>query len=128
MAWICLVNSIIELEPDDFWVKPLRNKLIKDIFIKTLRTKRKLVNIYKAIDIKSFSKAIYFADRHLRNESLIHFHPRTLRMKRVALLSLLAFEDAEKFYLEALKCYKFGWVYLGYVKSLLKQNRIEETR
>lgn len=123
-----LVNSIIELEPDDFWVKPLRPKSVQSRFVETLKTKQELFNIYKAIDNKAFSKAIYFADRHLTNVRLIHLHPRILRMKGESLLSLCAFEDAETFYLDVLKLYKYGWVYLGYVKSLLKQNRIDEIR
>jgi DNA-binding response OmpR family regulator len=121
-----LVNSIIELEPDDFWVKPLRSKSVQQRFIETLKTKRELFNIYNAIDNQSFSKAIYFADRHLLNEQLVKLHPRILRMKGEALLSLCAFEDAEIFYVEVLKRYKYGWVYIGYVKSLLKQNRLAE--
>jgi tetratricopeptide (TPR) repeat protein len=121
-----LVNSIVELQPDDFWVKPLAPKTVQQRLIHTLQTKKQLFNMYRATDIKSFSKVIYFADRHLVNQSLHKYHPNILRMKGEAYLSLLEFETAESFFKSLLKTYTYAWVYLGYVKSLLKQGRINE--
>ena len=47
-------------------------------------------------------------------------------MKGEALLSLLEFKEAEVFFKELLDTYKYAWVYIGYVQSLLKQGRIDE--
>jgi len=121
-----LVNSIVELQPDDFWVKPLAPKQVQKRLIHTLQTKKQLFNMYRAIDTKSFSNVIYYADRHLVNENLQKFHPNILRMKGEAYLSLLEFETAEDFFQGLLKTYTYAWVYLGYVRSLLKQGRIDE--
>ena len=121
-----LVNSIVELQPDDFWVKPLAPRNVKERLIHTLQTKKQLFNMYRASDTKSFSKVIYFADRHLANERLHNFHSNISRMKGEAYLSLLEFETAEDFYKGLMKTYTYAWVYLGYVKSLLKQGRIED--
>lgn len=121
-----LVNSIIELQPDDFWVKPLSPKHVQERLKYTLQIKNKLFNIYQAIDKSDFSKAIYFAERHLLNEQLSKYHPNILRMKGEALLRILEFSEAESFYQALLREYKHAWVYLGYVKSLLKQDRIAE--
>lgn len=121
-----IVNSIIELQPDDFWVKPLVPKQVQERLIHTLKVKGKIFNLYQAIDRKQYSKVIYYADRHLLNKELKPFHVNILRMRGEALLSLLEFKEAEAFYKELLNTYKFSWVYLGYVKSLLKQGRISE--
>lgn len=121
-----LVNSIIELEPDDFWVKPLLATSIKSRLTETLKVKKKLFNIYMAMDNRAFSKAIYYADRHLLNADLGQFNANILRMKGECLLGLCEFNEAETFYQELLTQYQYGWVYLGYVKSLLKQERIAE--
>lgn len=121
-----LVNSIIELQPDDFWVKPLQVKKVKERLLHTLNVKNKLFNIYQAIDKKEFSKVIYYADRHLLNKNLAPFHANILRMKGEALLSLIELKEAEVFFKDLLETYKYAWVYLGYVKSLLKQGRIDE--
>jgi tetratricopeptide (TPR) repeat protein len=121
-----LVNSIVELQPDDFWVKPLAPKKVKERLIHTLQVKKQLFNMYRSIDTKSFAKVIYFADRYLANENLHHFHSNISRMKGEAYLNLLEFETAESFYKGLMKTYTYAWVYLGYVKSLLKQGRINE--
>lgn len=121
-----LVNSIIELQPDDFWVKPLQPKKVQDRLKQTLKIKNKLYNLYSSIDEREFSKVVYYADRHLLNKELASLHPNITRMKGEALLSLFEFKEAEVFFKDLLDTYKYAWVYIGYVKSLLKQGRIEE--
>lgn len=123
-----LVNSIIELQPDDFWTKPLAIKKVQTRLTATLKVKQVLFNIYSAIDKKAYAKAIYFADRHLLNDKLASFHPNINRMKGDALLQLLEFQEAEAFYKKLFSQYQYSWVYLGYAKALLKQGRIEEIR
>ena len=123
-----LVNSIIELQPDDFWTKPLAIKKVRTRLISTLKIKQVLFNINSAIDKKAYAKAIYFADRHLKNEKLAHFYPNINRIKGESYISLLEFEEAEVFYQELLKKYPYSWVYLGYAKALLKQGRLDEIR
>ncbi|MEW6990663.1 response regulator [Colwelliaceae bacterium 6441] len=121
-----LVNSIIELQPDDFWVKPLQPKKVQDRLQQTLKVKNELFNLYKSMDEREFSKVIYYADRHLLNKKLAPLHANIMRMKGDALLNLLEFKEAEVFYKNLLDDYKYAWVYIGYVKSLLKQGRIDE--
>ncbi len=121
-----LVNSIVELQPDDFWAKPLTPKHVQQRLISTLETKKQLFNLYQAIDNKEFSKVIYYADRHLLDKSLAKYFPNLFRMKGEAYLSLREFKEAEGFFKSLLKTYQYSWVYLGYVKALLKQGRIEE--
>tara|TARA_R110000744_G_scaffold16472_7_gene45378 strand:+ start:9979 stop:11628 length:1650 start_codon:yes stop_codon:yes gene_type:complete len=121
-----LVNSIIELQPDDFWTKPLAINKVRTRFIAILKVKQVLFNINSAIDKKAYAKAIYFADRHLKNEKLAHFHPNINRIKGESYLALRDFEEAEKFYSQLFKQYKYSWVYLGYAKALLKQGRLDE--
>ena len=122
----CLVNSIIELQPDDFWVKPLLSKTVQTRLKHTLELKKALFNIYYSIDKREFSKAIYYADRHLLNKNLSSLHGNIQRMKGEALLSLLEFKEAEIFFKALLTDYKYSWVYIGYAKALLKQGRMNE--
>ena len=123
-----LVNSIIELQPDDFWTKPLAVNKVRTRLISILKIKQVLFNINNAIDKKSFSKALYFADRHLQSEILAHYHPYINRIKGESYLALLEFEEAENFYRQLLSQYQYSWVYLGYAKALLKQGRLDEIR
>ncbi|GAA5143525.1 response regulator [Thalassotalea piscium] len=123
-----LVNAIIELDPDDFWAKPLVPKLVQDRLVHTLKVKQQLFNIYYTLDQREYSKAIYFADRCLADQSLIKYKAHILRMKGEALLKLLEYSEAEIFYKGVLKEFRYGWVYIGYVQSLLKQGRIDEIK
>ena len=121
-----LVNSIVELQPDDFWVKPLSASNVKKRLTYALQIKRKLFNIYQAVDNKNASKAIYYADRYLLDTSLEKYFPSILRMKGDSFIQLREFGEAERFFNELLVSYQYSWVYLGYVKALLKQGRIAE--
>ncbi|ARD44597.1 response regulator [Colwellia sp. PAMC 21821] len=121
-----LVNSIIELQPDDFWTKPLAINKVRTRFIAILKIKQVLFNINSAIDKKSYAKALYYADRHLNNETLAQYHPNINRIKGESYLALRDFAEAEKFYSQLFKQYKYSWVYLGYAKALLKQGRLDE--
>ena len=85
-----------------------------------------LFNINNAIDKKSYAKALYFAERHLKNEKLAFYHPNINRIIGESYLALREFAEAEKFYFQLFKQYKYSWVYLGYAKALLKQGRLEE--
>jgi len=121
-----LVNSIVELQPDDFWVKPLSPGLVHKRLLHTIEVKKKIFALYYSVDSKKYSKVIYYADRYLKDPSFAKYKPNILRMKGEAYLSLLEYKEAEAFYKELMEKYSFSWVYAGYVKSLLKQNRIEE--
>lgn len=121
-----LVNSIVELQPDDFWVKPLIPKKVQERLALTLKIKQTLFNMYQAIDHAKYSKAIYYAERHLLNHKLIKLHPNIIRMKGECLLHLMEFKEAELLFKELMGKYKYAWVYLGYIRALLKQGRIGE--
>lgn len=121
-----LVNSIAELQPDDFWVKPLNPKTVQERFHQTLSIKQQLFNVFEAIDNKNHAKAIYYIERHLLNNSLKAFHSNLVRIKGESLLSLKEYEEAEIYFRDLLETKQKPWVYLGFIKALLKQNKIDE--
>lgn len=121
-----LVNGIVELQPDDFWVKPLSPKSIKERLAYILEVKKTLFNVYEAFDKNEYSKAIYYVERHLLNNKLHKYHLNLMRMKGDSLLNLREFTEAETFYEALLELHKYSWMYVGYAKSLIKQNKIDE--
>ena len=123
-----LVNSIVELQPDDFWVKPLSSKHVQNRLPVVLEIKRTLFNVYNAIDRQDYSKAIYYAERHLLTPALTKYHLQMKRLKGECLLQLREFVDAAAFYDDLLRTHKVSWVYLGYIKALLQQDKIDEIR
>ncbi len=121
-----LVNSIVELQPDDFWVKPLNSKHVQNRLPLALEVKRTLFNVYQAIERQDHSKAIYFAERHLLNPALAKYHLQMRRLKGECLLQLREFADAANYYDNLLQTHKVSWAYLGYIKALLQQDKLAE--
>jgi tetratricopeptide (TPR) repeat protein len=114
------------LQPDDFWVKPLLPKTVIARIKYTLDIKKHLFSLYKSIDLKEPSKVIYYAERFLLDTTLAKYHPNIQRMKGEAFINLLEFKEAEIFFKGLQSKYRYAWVYLGYVKALLKQGKMEE--
>jgi DNA-binding response OmpR family regulator len=121
-----LVNSIVELQPDDFWVKPLLPKTVIERIKYTLDIKKHLITLYKAIAEGEHSKVIYYAERFLLDNTLSKYHANIQRMKGEALINLLEYKAAEVFFKELQSQYGYAWVSLGYVKALLKQNKMDD--
>lgn len=121
-----LVNSVTELQPDDFWAKPLTIKLVQERLTKVLQIKSKLANVFQCIDQRNFGKAIYYIDRHIKNADVKRYHQYLLKLRGESLISLFEFEEAESYYRNLIDKYKYSWVYLGYVRSLLKQNKMDD--
>jgi tetratricopeptide (TPR) repeat protein len=123
-----LVNSIVELQPDDFWVKPLNIKHVQSRLPLALDIKRTLFNVYQAIDRQDYSKAMYYAERHLLNPALSKHHLQMKRLIGECLLNLREFTDAARYYETLLQSHKVSWAYLGYIKALLQQDKLEEIK
>ncbi|QOL24879.1 response regulator [Thalassotalea sp. LPB0316] len=121
-----LVNSIVELQPDDFWSKPLNKAKVVERLTKTINIKKKLFNIYLAYDLNRYAKAIYFADRLLLDDSLKPYHLNVCRLKGQAYLKLREFKEAEQFFKILLNQCQHSWVYIGFVNALLQQNKIAD--
>jgi tetratricopeptide (TPR) repeat protein len=121
-----LVNSIVELQPDDFWAKPLNIKQVQSRLPLALEVKRKLFNVYQAIDRQDYSKAIYYAERHLLNPAMNKYHLQMKRLIGDCLLNLREFADAAQYFEKLLQHHKVSWAYLGYMKALLQQDKLEE--
>lgn len=119
-----LVNSIVELQPDDFWVKPLDTGRVKKRLPQVLNVKRTLFDVFEAIDLKKFSKAIYLVERHLLNPALTRFHMQLQRLKGESLLKLQEYVVAEDFYQQLMQKHQMSWVQLGYINALLKQDKM----
>lgn len=123
-----LVNSVIEMQPDDFWLKPFDLNSISKRLNFMLEVKQALHKPLFFADEQDYSRAIYYSDRLLALSQLKEFHPRLLRLKGQCLMTIKEYGDAEKHYSEVLKKYRFNWVYIGLAKSLLKQEKFTEAQ
>ena len=103
-----LVHSVLELQPDDFLVKPFTINELKNRIEKVLLRKSNLHQIYQLIDDGNDSKAIKQIDTLLQNKGS-SYSAILLRLKGDALLRLKRFEDAKTFFKSVLYIQKFTW-------------------
>ncbi|MCY7295236.1 response regulator [Alteromonas sp. a30] len=121
-----LVRSIVELQPDDFLVKPFTvadmNKRLTRILVK----KQALKNIYHLIDKRDFPSALEEAEQFLTMPEKSEFFPQALKIKGELLLACDQPENARDFYYAILNVQDFSWAHLGLVKALLLLHEDEE--
>ena len=116
-----LVHSVLELQPDDFLVKPFTIYELKSRIEKVLLRKHHLYSVYQLIDDENDSKAIKKIDELLQNKSNT-YSAILLRLKGDALLRLNRNEDAKTFFKSVLDIQKFTWAKVGLVEALIANN------
>ncbi|MDO6464193.1 tetratricopeptide repeat-containing response regulator [Pseudoalteromonas carrageenovora] len=115
-----LVHSVLELQPDDFLVKPFTVQELKTRIERILKRKHDLQTVYTFIDDGNDSKAVKYIDSALdKNNS---YSPILLRLKGDALLRLKRNEEAKDFFKSVLDIQKFAWAKVGLVEALIANN------
>jgi DNA-binding response OmpR family regulator len=123
-----LVNCIVELQPDDFWVKPLKPSSIESRLNYLLQIRYKLHKMLHCMKIGDYSTAMYYAERQLKDVSLLDYHPRIRRLIGECLMQLRDYETSENYYRELLQTMDHAWVHIGLARSLLRQDELEEAQ
>lgn len=121
-----LVNCVVELQPSDFWVKPLDRSKVENRFTYLFGIKQKLYKLSYCIDKGEYPTAIYYAERQLKDPELTQYYPQINRMIGECLFNLMEYSQAEEFYRELGNQYKYGWVQVNLARCLLKQNKMAE--
>lgn len=121
-----LVNCVVELQPSDFWVKPLDRSKVENRFTYLFGIKEKLYKLSYCIDKGEYPTAIYYAERQLKDPELAQYYPQINRMIGECLFNLMEFAQAEEFFRELAKQYKYGWVQVNLARCLLKQNKMAQ--
>lgn len=121
-----LVNCVVELQPSDFWVKPLDRKKMEKRFTYLFGIKEKLYKLAYCIDKQEYPTAIYYAERQLKDPDLKQYYPMINRLIGECLFNLMEYGQAEEFYKSLAEQYKYGWVQVNLARSLLKQDKMSE--
>jgi CheY-like chemotaxis protein len=120
-----LVQSIIELQPDDFLAKPFTIKELDRRLSRVLTRKKALHDVYLYIDRHQFIRALSEVELFLGNRKHSEFFPLALKIKGEMLTACGNFQQAKEFYLAILKVQTFTWAQLGLVNSYLHLNEDE---
>ena len=120
-----LVQSIIELQPDDFLAKPFTVKDLDRRLSRVLARKKALHGVYLCIDKNQYAQALSEVELFLGNPKHSEFFPLALKIKGEMLTACGNFKMAKDFYLAILKVQTFTWAQLGLVNSYLYLNEDE---
>ena len=93
-----LVNCVVEMEPTDFWVKPLDRSTVANRIGQILAIEKKLYALRYCFDQGEFPTAIYYAERQLQDPSLSLYHPHINRLIGRSLFNLKEYQSAQEFY------------------------------
>lgn len=121
-----LVNSIVELEPDDFWAKPLDTRTIISRIEFLINSRKRLNKLFSFIDKQQYAAAIYTAERNLNMPELEEYYPKIKRIIGTSLFKLHQLDDAERYYRKLLKNHNYSWLHIELCRSLLKLKREQE--
>jgi CheY-like chemotaxis protein len=120
-----LVQSIIELQPDDFLAKPFTIKDLDRRLSRVLARKKALSDVYLCIDKNQYERALSEVELFLGNPKHSELFPLALKIKGEMLTACGNFQQAKDFYLAILKVQTFTWAQLGLVNSYLRLNEDE---
>ncbi|NTS77975.1 response regulator [Catenovulum sp. SM1970] len=121
------VHGLVELQPDDFLLKPFTYKGLEKRFARALAKKRILAKVYQAIDEKEVVEAINHCNDIIKNESKNALV--ALRMKGELLLQIGEAQRALKLYDNVLEKRSYSWAKLGKAIATFKageQNTSEQ--
>jgi len=117
-----LINSIIELQPDDFLAKPFNTKELERRLHRALTRKRAMRQVYKTMQSGDYDKALELINRFLSDNTHADYFPTALKTKGEILLKLDDAHQARDFYQAIVDVQSFSWAQLGLIKSLLQMN------
>ncbi|WP_288987319.1 tetratricopeptide repeat-containing response regulator [uncultured Pseudoalteromonas sp.] len=115
-----LVHSVLELQPDDFLVKPFSVQELRVRIERILKRKSDLKAIYTLIDDDNQSKALKQINAQLDKSN--KYSPILLRLKGNILLALKQNQEAKDFFKSVLNIQKFAWAKVGLVEALIANN------
>lgn len=123
-----LVNCIVEMQPDDFWVKPLDKQRVMSRLNHMFAMRHRFHRLSCCLIEHDYGSAIYQAERLLSLYKLKEFHPKLRRIKGDCLVRLFAYQDAERYYTKLMQEHEAGWIQVGLLRSMLKQDKLDSAQ
>lgn len=120
-----MVVSAVELEPDDYLIKPFSQSLLRNRLEKIQRKKQQLQPIYQALYDEQHEKVVELCKEEIVKESRYQQY-----CKRVMIENLIKLKDytaAEQVLLVALEQNRSGWALMLQAKLCYEQERHEES-
>ncbi|MEN3156752.1 response regulator [Alkalimonas sp. NCh-2] len=120
-----IVHGMIELQPDDYLLKPFSYPVLEERIVRMVKTKIALRKIYLAIAEQDYALAIAECDKALQAKP--ELNQTTYRLKGELLLQTKAYKKAENYYRTLKENKNYPWARLGYAIAGFRQERWEDS-
>jgi len=119
-----IVHGVIELQPDDYILKPFTFPVLKERMVKVMKEKMALRKIFQASQGGDLAEACRQADVIIRQQNEVQLQAE--RLKGELLLQAGNYQQAETYYQQLVNQRKPVWSKLGLAISILQQQRFDE--
>ena len=123
-----LSQSIIELKPDDFLLKPFTSKELKLRITRLINKKLPLKQVYQSIDNKDYKTAIQHLNHYMSTHPSSRNTPYLMKIKGEIILDMHQWQIAETFFTTINNNKAYPWSKAGLIQSLLAQKKLSESK
>lgn len=121
-----IVHSIIELQPDEFLVKPFTVNEIGKRLSRVLTRKKIFREVYQLMDKQLYELALENIEAFLTTPDKSEYFPIALKLKGELLLACDQAEKARDFYQAIINVQNFAWAQFGLANALIALNNDTE--
>jgi DNA-binding response OmpR family regulator len=121
-----LVHSVLELQPDEFMVKPFAIKDLKSRIDRTVQRKNLLRPLYSLMDQKKTDAALKQVEQWLEQGYQPKYATLLLKTKGEILQQAGRWTEGEQFYSSLIHDNNLHWVKLGLARCLIQRERYSE--
>jgi DNA-binding NarL/FixJ family response regulator len=121
-----LVHSVLELQPDEFMVKPFAIKDLKSRIDRTVQRKNLFRPLYNLMDQNNTGAALQLLQQWLEQGYLAKYSNLLQKIKGDILLQAGRWTEAEQFYSSLLHNDSQSWVKIGLARCLIQRECFTE--
>lgn len=106
-----IVHGLVELQPDDYLLKPFSYKTLETRLVRALEKRKVLGKVYDSLALHNYKKALYECGKALKGNR--KYYLTIMRLKGEVLLNLKYPQSALDLYDSILQFRDFSWARLG---------------
>jgi CheY-like chemotaxis protein len=121
-----IIQSIVDIPPDDFVVKPVTSGKLAQRINRVLKRKQQMSAIGEFIEQQKYNSALTEVDKVLSSQNNRELFPIALKTKGDLLLLSQRYADAGVFFTSMLKVQTLSWAEVGFIKCLIALDQDDE--
>jgi CheY-like chemotaxis protein len=121
-----IIQSIVDLPPDDFVVKPVNSEKLAQRINRVLHRKQRMNAICEFMGQQKYNSALTEVDKVLSSQNNRELFPIALKTKGDLLLLSQRYADAGIFFTSMLKIQALSWAEIGFIKCLIALDQDDE--